>query len=91
MSVTMRDVAARAKVSVATVSKSLRGAASIPLGTRTAVLEIATQMGYRIHPYVSALMRARSAAQSFMSSKRLARWVLENAGYMCEKEYLRIL
>ena len=59
MPVTMRDVAARANVSVATVSKSLRGAASIPLGTRTAVLEVATQMGYRIHPYVSALMRAR--------------------------------
>lgn len=59
MSVTMRDVAARANVSVATVSKSLRGAASIPAGTRAAVLEIATQMGYRIHPYVSALMRAR--------------------------------
>lgn len=59
MSVTMRDVAARANVSVATVSKSLRDAASIPAGTRAAVLEIATQMGYRIHPYVSALMRAR--------------------------------
>ena len=59
MPVTMRDVAARARVSVATVSKSLHGAASIPLQTRTAVAKIAEEMGYRTHPYVSALMHAR--------------------------------
>ncbi len=59
MPVTMREVAARAKVSVATVSKSLRGAASIPAGTRAKVAKIAEEMGYRTHPYVSALMQAR--------------------------------
>lgn len=59
MSVTMRDVAARAKVSVATVSKSLRGAASIPPQTRAAVAKVAEELGYRTHPFVSALMQAR--------------------------------
>ncbi len=55
----MREVAARAKLSVATVSKSLRGAASIPAGTRAKVAKIAEEMGYRPHPYVAALMQAR--------------------------------
>ena len=59
MSVTMRDVAVRAKVSVATVSKSLRGAASIPPQTRAAIRKIAEEMGYRTHPFVSALMQSR--------------------------------
>lgn len=59
MPVTMREVAARAKLSVATVSKSLRGAASIPAGTRAKVAKIAEEMGYRPHPYVAALMQAR--------------------------------
>lgn len=59
MAVSMRDVAARAKVSVATVSKCLSGAASIPLSTRIAVTAIADEMGYRPHPYVSALMQTR--------------------------------
>ena len=59
MSVTMRDVAARAKVSVATVSKSLRGAASIPPQTRAAVAKVAAEMGYRTHPFVAALMQSR--------------------------------
>ena len=58
MPVTMREVAARAKLSVATVSKSLRGAASIPAGTRAKVAKIAEEMGYRPHPYVAALMQA---------------------------------
>ena len=59
MPITMRDVAARAKVSVATVSKSLRGAASIPLSTRTAIEKVAEEMGYRTHPFVAALMQSR--------------------------------
>ena len=55
----MRDVAARAKVSVATVSKCLRGKPTIPLATRTTIVRLAEQMGYRPHPYVSALMQTR--------------------------------
>lgn len=59
----MRDVAARARVSVATVSKSLRGTGSIPAHTREAVVKIAEQMNYRPHPYVSALMQTRRRRQ----------------------------
>lgn len=55
----MKDVAARAKTSVATVSKSLRGVPTIPLRTRERVIKVAQQMGYRLHPYISALMRNR--------------------------------
>lgn len=55
----MKDVAARAKTSVATVSKSLRGVPTIPLRTRERVNRIAQQMGYRLHPFISALMRNR--------------------------------
>lgn len=59
MPITMKEVAARAKTSVATVSKSLRGVPTIPLSTRERVNRIAQQMGYRLHPYISALMRNR--------------------------------
>lgn len=55
----MKDVAVRAKTSVATVSKCLRGVPTIPLSTRERVNRIAQQMGYRLHPYISALMRNR--------------------------------
>lgn len=59
MAVTMKDVALRAKVSVATVSKCLSGQPSIPARTREAVRRIAEAMGYRPHPYISALMQTR--------------------------------
>lgn len=59
MPITMKDVAARARTSVATVSKCLHGAPSIPPRTRDRVNGIARQMGYQLHPYLSALMRNR--------------------------------
>lgn len=59
MPVTLRDIAARAKTSVATVSKSLRGITTIPPSTRERIRKIADQMGYRPHPLVAALMRHR--------------------------------
>jgi len=55
----MRDVAARAKVSVGTVSKCLRGVSGIPPKTREAVIRIADEMRYRPNPLVSALMQSR--------------------------------
>ncbi len=60
----MRDVALRAKVSVATVSKCFGGKPSIPARTRDAVLKVAEQMGYRPHPYVSALMQIRRSRRT---------------------------
>jgi len=59
MPITMKDVAVRAKTSVATVSKSLRGVPTIPVHTRERIQKTAEQMGYRLHPYISALMRNR--------------------------------
>jgi DNA-binding LacI/PurR family transcriptional regulator len=59
MHITMREVAARAGVSVATVSKSLRGQPSIPPATRERITRLAADLGYRPHPYVSALMQMR--------------------------------
>lgn len=59
MPITMKDVAARARTSVATVSKCLHGAPTIPARTRDRVSRIARQMGYQLHPYLSALMRNR--------------------------------
>lgn len=59
MAVAMKDVAARARVSAATVSKCLAGAPGVSAATCERVRRIARQMGYRPHPYVSALMRNR--------------------------------
>jgi LacI family transcriptional regulator len=59
MSVSMRDVAAQAKVTASTVSKCFRGYPTIPESTRRRVVEIARRLGYRTHPYISALMQSR--------------------------------
>src|ERR1700712_2596131 len=53
---TMRHIAELAGVSVMTVSLALRNHARITQKTRTRIQEIATRIGYRPHPYVSALM-----------------------------------
>ena len=55
----MRDVAARAGVTAATVSLSLRGSPLITAATRDKVLEAARALGYQPNPLVRALMRSR--------------------------------
>ncbi|MEO6003472.1 MAG: LacI family DNA-binding transcriptional regulator [Opitutus sp.] len=57
--VTMKTIAAQAGVTQATVSMCLANHARIPAATRARVRAIAERLGYRPHPYVSALMRAR--------------------------------
>lgn len=59
MSVSMKDVARQAGVSIATVSKCLHGKRGIPARTREAVIKVAEAMGYRPNPLVSALMQTR--------------------------------
>ncbi|MBL9213591.1 MAG: LacI family DNA-binding transcriptional regulator [Opitutaceae bacterium] len=56
---TMREVAARARVSVSTVSLALRNSPRVGAATRSAVAAAAAALGYRIHPLVAAHMRTR--------------------------------
>ncbi len=55
----MRDVAARAAVSAATVSLVLRRSPLISAKTRERVLSAARALGYRPNPFVQSLMRTR--------------------------------
>ncbi len=57
--VNMRDIAARAGVSIATVSMSLRNRPNISPELRRRIRALARRMGYEPNPYVSALMRER--------------------------------
>lgn len=55
----MRDLAAAAGVSIATVSLALAGRPKVSQATRDKILKLAEEMGYRKNPYVSALMESR--------------------------------
>lgn len=55
----MKDIAAAAGVTQATVSLSLSGSPRIPGHTRERIRAVADRLGYRPHPLVSALMRSR--------------------------------
>lgn len=55
----MKTIALQAGVTQATVSMCLANHARIPPATRARVRAIAERLGYRPHPYVSALMRVR--------------------------------
>lgn len=57
--VRLRDIAQRARVSVATVSLALRGSTLISAETRAKITTLAERMGYKAHPYVSAFMSWR--------------------------------
>lgn len=57
---TIEDVAQRAGVSVATVSRALRGMPHVSPATRARVREIASQLDYRANPYASRLAARRS-------------------------------
>src|SRR3954469_1504557 len=57
--VSMRDVAARAGVTAATVSLVLRRSPLISVPTRERVLAAVQALGYRPHPFVQSLMRTR--------------------------------
>ncbi len=55
----MKDIAVRARVSVATVSLALRDSVLISPATRARLTALASEMGYQAHPYVSAYMSWR--------------------------------
>jgi len=61
--VTLADIAAKAGVSVMTVSRALRNQANISPTTQQRIQKIADELGYRPNPLVSALMTYRRAAR----------------------------
>lgn len=58
--ITMKDIALRAGVSQAAVSHALRGTGKLSQATRERIKELATAMGYREDPLMSALASYRS-------------------------------
>lgn len=70
--VTLKDVAERAQVSLATVSYALRQHPKIPVGTREAVVAAARELGYRPNPRVASLMAHIRRAQAPPYQERLA-------------------
>ncbi len=62
--VTLKDVAARVRLSLATVSYALRQNPKIPAETRELVLTVARELGYRPNPRVASLMAHIRGAQS---------------------------
>lgn len=61
------DVAARAGVSVATVSRALRGLPGVSEATRAAVQAVATELGYVASPSAAALPTGRTGAVAVVS------------------------
>lgn len=61
--VTLQDVADRARVHRSTVALALRDHPRIPSETRERIKEIAVGLGYRVNPFVAALMQSRRTGQ----------------------------
>ena len=59
---TIEDVAAAANVSVATVSRALRGLPNVAASTRSRVVEVAAQLNYQADPAARRLATGRSHA-----------------------------
>lgn len=60
---TLQDVADRARVHRSTVALALRDHPRIPPDTRERIKAIATRLGYRINPFVAALMQSRRSGR----------------------------
>lgn len=73
MTATIQDVAARAGVSVATVSRALRGLPHVAPSTRHRILRAAEDLRYVAHPHASRLAAGRSDTVG-MVVPMLAHW-----------------
>lgn len=70
--VTLKAVATRARLSLATVSYALRQHPKIPAATREKVAEIARELGYRPNPRIASLMAHIRGAQARAHRERIA-------------------
>lgn len=61
---TLQDVAERARVHRSTVALALRDHPRIPGPTRERIKAIASKLGYRINPFVAALMQSRRSGRA---------------------------
>lgn len=68
----MTEIAARAGVTQATVSLCLSNHPRISAATRERVNAIARELGYKPHPYISSLMRARRQGRALKDQPVLA-------------------
>ncbi|MBC7365600.1 MAG: LacI family DNA-binding transcriptional regulator [Undibacterium sp.] len=88
--VTLKEVAARAGLSLATVSYALRRHPKIPEGTREKVAEIARGLGYRPNPRVASLMAHIRSAQARAHRERIAFvWVHTSRAEARENPFLK--
>ena len=69
---TIKDIAAKARVAVSTVSYALRNHPSIPPETCRRIQAIGEQLGYRPDPQISALMAHIGRGRAVNSSGRIA-------------------
>src|SRR3954469_24928240 len=70
--VTLKDIAREAGVSLMTVSRALRKHASVSPETQSKIERVAKELGYRPNPLISALMSYRRAGKAPHSHSVLA-------------------
>jgi LacI family transcriptional regulator len=88
--VTIKDVAARAKLSIAAVSYALRNHPKINAATRERVHAIAQKLGYRPNPRVASLMAHIRRAHARAGGERLAFvWVHTSRAQAGREPFLR--
>ena len=73
VSITIRDVAAAAGVSTATVSRALRGLPNVDQATREKVKEVAAELDYVISPSASRLASGRTGSIAVITPY-ISRW-----------------
>lgn len=89
--VTISDIAAAAGVSVASVSRSLRGLPGVGTQTRERIVAVADEFGYELHPQASRLASGRTSTVG-LAAPLFGTWfvsramagiyaVLDEAGY----------
>ena len=88
--VTLKEVAERAGVSLATVSYALRHHPKIPAATQERVAEVARSLGYRPNPRVASLMAHIRGAQARAHRERIAFvWVHTTRAQARENPFLK--